>query len=61
MFHHHHLGIQRRTIDRVVEVAVLVFLTALLLAAIPMMARVPAATESEPRPMAAPAPLAVAA
>lgn len=60
MFHHHPLGNQRRTINRVFEAAVLLLLAVLLLAAIPTMAHVPAATDIEPRPMAAPVPLAMA-
>lgn len=57
MLHHHPFGLPRRTTDRLVELAVLVFLAAMLLVAVPLMARVPAATDTEPRPMAAPAPL----
>jgi hypothetical protein len=58
MFHHHPFGTDRRTFERIFEAAVLVLLATVLLVAIPLMARAPAATDLEPRPMAAPAPLA---
>ena len=60
MFHRHSLGPPPRTMDRVVEVAVLLLLAAMLLAAIPMMARVPVATDIAPGPMPAPGPIAAA-
>ena len=60
MLHHQALETNRRTIERIVEVAVLVFVALMLVAALPTMAQVPGATDIEPRPIAAPAPLAVA-
>lgn len=60
MLHHHPFGSPRRTTDRLVELAVLVFLAAMLLVAVPLMARVPAATDIDPRPLPAPRPVAVA-
>lgn len=60
MFRHHPLTAPRQTADRLAEVAVVVLLAAMLLVAIPLMARVPAATDLEPRPLAAPRPVAVA-
>lgn len=59
MFRHHLLTAPRHSAGRLVESAVVVFLLAMLLVAIPLMARVPAPTDLEPRPMAAPAPVAV--
>ena len=59
MLHDHPLGTRRPTADRLVEAAVLVLLVAMLLVALPLMARVPAATDFEPRPLPAPRPLAV--
>jgi hypothetical protein len=59
MFHHHPLATPRRTADRLVEFAVLAFLAAMLLVAIPLTARVPTATDVEPRPLPAPRPVAV--
>ena len=58
MFHHYPLG-RRRSADQLVEVAVLVLLAAMLLVAIPLMARAPAASDLEPRPLPAPRPVAV--
>ena len=60
MFHHQSLDTNRRTIERVVEVVVLAAMALMLVAMLATMARVPGATDVEPRPMAAPAPLAVA-
>jgi hypothetical protein len=58
MLHHHPLATRRSTADRYVEVAVIVVLAAMLLVALPLLARVPAATDLEPRPLPAPRPLA---
>lgn len=60
MFRHHPLATPRHTTAQLVEVAVVVLLAAMLLVAIPLMARVPAATDLEPRPLPAPRPVAVA-
>jgi hypothetical protein len=59
MFHHQPLGVPRRTIDQLVEAAALVALAAMLLIGIPLMARVPMASDVEPRPQPAPRPVAV--
>jgi hypothetical protein len=59
MLHHHPLAMSRHTADRLVEVATVIVLAAMLLVAIPLMARVPAATDLEPHPRPAPRPLAV--
>ena len=58
MFRHRPLATPRHSAARLVEGAVVVLLTAMLLVAIPLMARVPAPSDLEPRPMAAPAPIA---
>ena len=58
MFCHRPLATPRHSAARLVEGAVVVLLAAMLLVAIPLMARVPAPTDLEPRPMAAPAPIA---
>src|SRR5688572_28528467 len=60
MFHHQSLDTNRRIIGHIVGFADLVLVTAMLLLAIRVMASVPGATDVEPRPMAAPAPLAAA-
>lgn len=60
MFHGQPVATRRPTADRFVEVAVIVVLAAMLLVALPLMARVPAATGLEPRPLPAPRPLAAA-
>ena len=59
MFRHHLLTAPRHSAGGLVEGAVAVLLLAMLIVAIPLMARVPAPTDLAPRPMAAPAPVAV--
>lgn len=56
MLYNHTLGTPRRSADRLVEVALVVLIAAMLLVAIPLMAGVPAAADLELRPMPAPAP-----
>lgn len=57
-FHQPTPGVNDRIIERVLEIAIVVFMAAILLATLPTMVRVPDVTDSAPRPMAAPAPLA---